>query len=233
MGMNGQRILIVEDEEPIVEILSQALKRSGYEVSSAMDGDEGLARACAELPDLVLLDLMLPMMDGWEVCRRLKANAATAAIPVIMLTARRDERDAIEGLSIGADDYVRKPFSLNELMARIAARLRPAAAQEEAQQCENLRIDPEHGLVWINGSELILSPTEFRILELLARYPNIPINRERLLNRLWGLEGGDSRTLDTHVSRLRRKLSAFEDAPSIEALRGRGYRLLWKRESLR
>lgn len=227
--MSGMRILVVEDEEPIRQFLTLALKRSGYEVIAASDGDEGLMRATGEMPDLILLDLMLPRLDGWEVCRRLKSSHTTSSIPVIMLTARSDERDVVEGLSIGADDYVRKPFLLKELLARVEARLRHSRSDVGGMMFEhhNLRLDCEHGMVWIDGEELILSPTEFRVLELLARSPGVPLHRERLLNRLWGLDGGDSRTLDTHISRLRKKLSAHPNALAIEALRGRGYRLVW------
>ncbi len=227
--MAGQRILLIEDELPILDILTQALRRKGYQVSTATDGDTGLDKATAELPDLILLDLMLPRMDGWEVCRRLRAEAATKAIPIIMVTARREERDAVEGLSMGADDYVRKPFSLAELLARIEALLRRASPQEQNQlERRNLRLDLESQMAYLDGQELELSPTEFRILEMLAQKPEVPLPRERLLNRVWGLWGGDSRSLDTHISRLRKKLNAIDGAPTIEALRGRGYRLLWE-----
>ncbi len=232
--MAPQRILVIEDETPILEVLTQALARKGYQVSTASDGDTGLDKALAEMPDLILLDLMLPRMDGWEVCRRLRAEAATRRTPIIMVTARREERDAVEGLSIGADDYVRKPFSLKELLARIEALLRRASLEEgddsSRLELRNLRLDRESQMAYLDGQELDLSPTEFKILELLAQRPGVPLSRDRLLNRVWGLWGGDTRTLDTHISRLRKKLSAIAGAPTIEALRGRGYRLLWEED---
>lgn len=225
--MARARILVVEDEAAISDVLTQVLRRSGYDVSLASNGDDGLALALSTLPDLMILDIMLPGMDGWEVCRRLRATPKGQNIPIIMVTARREEQDVVEGLSLGADDYIRKPFSLNELLARVKARLRRNDAEEaQALTLGALRLDDETGMAWIHEKELDLSPTEFRILEILAARPGLPVSRERLNARLWGLSPGDSRSLDTHVSRLRKKLADHDEAPVVVSMRGRGYRLL-------
>ena len=169
---SGKRILIVEDEEAIVEIISQALRRLGFETASAGDGDEALEKISLLRPDLVILDLMLPRMDGWEVCRRLRADRATKAMPIIMLTARRDEGDVVQGLEVGADDYMKKPFSLSELAARVKALLRRTGDQDGSPRIlENggLRIEIDGEAVLLRGASVDLSPTEFRLLEALMR----------------------------------------------------------------
>ena len=215
--MAGERILVVEDESAIVDIVCRALRRHGYETESAGDGDAALDKAATLRPDLVILDLMLPKMDGWEVCRRLRAMPETASTPVIMLTARRDERDVLEGLEIGADDYIKKPFSLAELVARVRALLRRTAGKEAARTIEDgdLRIDLDDEMTFIRNETVDLSPTEFRLLELLGK--------------IWSFYGGDTRTVDVHVSRLRKKLDdGKRPALVIQSLRGRGYRLAWE-----
>lgn len=229
--MAVQRILIVEDEEAIVEIVSQALRRHGYETASASDGDAALDKAFSLRPDLVILDLMLPKMDGWEVCRRLKAEKQTASIPILMLTARRDERDVVEGLELGADDYMKKPFSLAELAARVKALLRRSASPEEGKVVEDgdLRIELDGETALLRGSPIDLSPTEFRLLEALARKMGRTATREELLSKIWSFYGGDTRTVDVHISRLRKKLDdGKRPALAINSLRGRGYRLVWE-----
>lgn len=229
--MAGERILVVEDESAIVDIVCRALRRHGYETESAGDGDAALDKAATLRPDLVILDLMLPKMDGWEVCRRLRAMPETASTPVIMLTARRDERDIIEGLEIGADDYIKKPFSLAELVARVRALLRRTAGKEAARTIEDgdLRIDLDDEMTFIRNETVDLSPTEFRLLELLARRMGRTVSREELLGKIWSFYGGDTRTVDVHVSRLRKKLDdGKRPALVIQSLRGRGYRLAWE-----
>jgi len=226
-----QRILVVEDEEAIRGIVTQTLLRHGYETASASDGDDALEKAFTLRPDLIILDLMLPRMDGWEVCRRLKAEKDTASIPIIMLTARREERDVVEGLELGADDYMKKPFSLSELTARVRALLRRTAVPEECGVLEagDLRIEPGDETALLRGVPLELSPTEYRILEALARKMGRTVSREELLSRIWSFSGGDTRTVDVHISRLRRKLDDGK-SPSlaVNSLRGRGYRLVWE-----
>ena len=229
--MAGERILVVEDESAIVDIVCRALRRHGYETESAGDGDAALDKAATLRPDLVILDLMLPKMDGWEVCRRLRAMPETASTPVIMLTARRDERDVLEGLEIGADDYIKKPFSLTELVARVRALLRRTTGKEAARTIEDgdLRIDLDDEMTFIRNETVDLSPTEFRLLELLARRMGRTVSREELLGKIWSFYGGDTRTVDVHVSRLRKKLDdGKRPALVIQSLRGRGYRLAWE-----
>lgn len=229
--MARERILVVEDEESIVDILTQALRRQGYEVHSALDGDTALDLAALLMPNLVILDIMLPEMDGWEVCRRLKSSSETADIPIIMLTARREEKDVVEGLNIGADDYVKKPFSLPELLARIRAILKRTSPANSSAEILNgaLKLYGEEGTVYLREKIIDLSPTEFQILEALVSREGRVVTREELLARIWGLYGGDTRTVDVHVSRLRHKLDDGElPRPVIQSLRGRGYRFSWE-----
>lgn len=229
--MTGKRILVVEDEEAILDIVTQALRRNGYETTSASDGDMALEKALSLRPDLVILDLMLPKMDGWEVCRRLRAEKETASTPILMLTARRDERDVVEGLELGADDYMKKPFSLTELVARVKALLRRAGPPEEPQVVEDgdLRIEVDGDTAFLRETPLDLSPTEFRLLDTLARKIGRTVSREVLLSRIWNFYGGDTRTVDVHISRLRKKLDDGK-RPSlvITSVRSRGYRLTWE-----
>ena len=229
--MARQKILVVEDEEAIRGIVTQTLLRHGYETASASDGDDALEKAFTLRPDLIILDLMLPRMDGWEVCRRLKAEKDTAFIPIIMLTARREERDVVEGLELGADDYMKKPFSLSELTARVRALLRRTAVPEESGVLEagDLRIEPGDETALLRGIPLELSPTEYRILEALARKMGRTVSREELLSKIWSFSGGDTRTVDVHISRLRKKLDdGKQPALAVNSLRGRGYRLVWE-----
>ncbi len=222
---------MVEDEEAILGIVTQTLLRHGYETASASDGDDALEKAFTLRPDLIILDLMLPRMDGWEVCRRLKAEKDTASIPIIMLTARREERDVVEGLELGADDYMKKPFSLSELTARVRALLRRTAVPEESGVLEagDLRIEPGDETALLRGIPLELSPTEYRILEALARKMGRTVSREELLSKIWSFSGGDTRTVDVHISRLRKKLDdGKQPALAVNSLRGRGYRLVWE-----
>jgi len=230
----GERILVVDDETAISELVCEALKRQGFRVDTAADGDTALEKAEASLPDLILLDLMLPRLDGWEVCRRLKNQPETKRIPIMMLTARRDEREVIAGLEIGADDYLKKPFSLGELVARTKALIRrsvPEEALEKTVQVGPLKLDFVREEAFLSGSLLSLSPTEYRLLEALARRPGRMVSRDELLAKVWGYVAGDTRTVDVHVFRLRRKIEADPENPKLlHTVRGRGFRLDWEGE---
>ncbi len=231
--MPRERILVVDDEPSIASLVAQALKRKGYECSSAHDGDEALEVITQTHPDLVILDLMLPGMDGWEVCRRVKSDPELKNTPILMLTARRDEEDLVAGLEIGADDYMKKPFSLPELGARVMALLRRTAKEKPpAPDLGALQMDSESKTASLRGQDLDLSPTEFRILEILAERMGKVVSREQLLSRVWDPYGGDTRTLDVHISRLRKKLTdGTVPALVIASLWGRGYRLAWEEPS--
>ena len=232
--MPGERILVVEDERSIADLVAEALKRQGYRVETAGDGDQALEAAETTLPDLIILDLMLPKLDGWEVCRRLREEETTKRIPVIMLTARRDEKDVVAGLELGADDYLRKPFSLAELLARVKAHLRARAQDalgDEGIAVGPLVLEPKSGEVLLDGAPLDLSPVEYRLLETLVRGKGRLVSREELLAKVWGYVAGDTRTVDVHIFRLRRKIEPDPEHPKlVHTVRGRGYRLLWTPE---
>jgi DNA-binding response OmpR family regulator len=222
------RILVVDDEPNLRHTLTYTLQQEGFETIAASDGEQGLALARSLAPDLVILDVMLPKMDGFEVCRRLRRESA---VPVLMLTARDAEIDKVVGLEIGADDYLAKPFSMRELVARIKAMLRRAAKTPEALagaplELAGLTVDPPRHRVTVDGAEVTLKPKEFDLLSYLARHPGQVFSREQLLAAVWGMDyAGDSRTVDTHVKTLRDKLGDRADAPRwIETLRGVGYR---------
>ena len=222
----SQQILIVEDEADIRELLRFNLEREGFSVLEAADGNEGLKLALQHMPDLMLLDVMLPGFDGFEVCRRLGAQSETANIPVLMLTARGEEMDRVVGLSLGADDYVVKPFSVRELMLRIRAVLRRGTRSSESPVLERhgIRLRPEAHTAEVQGEEMPLTATEFRLLEDLLRHAGSVRTREQLLNKVWGYSfEGYARTVDTHVRRLRAKLGGA--AAMLETVRGVGYRI--------
>ena len=229
----AEKILIADDEESLVEFIGRALKKHGYRVIAAYDGDNALFLIGEELPDLVILDLMMPLMDGWEVCRRAKSDPATKDIPIIMLTARSSADDAVQGLDLGADDYMRKPFSLDELLARVRALLRRKKGEETGRTIEDgdLKIDREEREAFLRGVPIDISPMEFEILELMAGRIGRTLSREEILKKIWGISGEDTRTIDVHISRLRKKL---DDGKSphllIQTSRGRGYRLSWEEE---
>jgi len=219
-------ILIVEDEKDIVDLIAYHLMQSGFPVISAFDGSSGLEQARRKRPALVILDLMLPGMDGKDVCRSLKSNPLTRLIPVLILTARAEEVDRIIGLELGADDYVTKPFSPRELVLRVRAILRRRETDRESEkfiQIENLLIDVEGHHVSVNRIEVQLTSTEFKLLVELASKRGRVQTRTSLLDRVWGYtyEGYD-RTVDTHIRHLREKLGDMGE--SIETLRGVGYR---------
>ncbi|GBD36775.1 Phosphate regulon transcriptional regulatory protein PhoB [bacterium HR36] len=220
------RVLLVEDEHALVEVLRYNLTREGFEVQNCGDGRQALRLAQLNPPDLIILDLMLPGMDGLEVCRLLRADAATARIPILMLTARSEEADQIVGLAVGADDYVTKPFSVKVLIQRLRALLRRAGGEEAHQvlSAHGIRLDRRTHRVTVNGEPVHLTLTEFRFLETFLRQPGRAFRRDELLEAA----GGDAdlvleRTVDVHIKSLRRKLGPAGEV--IETVRGVGYRL--------
>ena len=226
--MARERILIVEDEEDIQELVSYNLTRDGYSVTLAGSGEEALRAIRAGLPDLILLDLMLPGIDGLEVCRELKADARTREIAVVMLTAKGEEADVVSGLEMGADDYITKPFSPRVLVARIRAVLRRRARQPVEETAvirfDDLTIDPGRHEVLAGGEPVTLTLTEFRVLRLLASRPGWVFTRHQIAD---GIHGGEcyvtDRSVDVQIVALRRKLAA--SGRRIETVRGVGYRL--------
>jgi two-component system phosphate regulon response regulator PhoB len=224
--MTQPRILIIEDERGLIQTLSWYFNREGYETIVALDGQEGLRKAQTHLPDVVLLDLMLPTLSGLEVCRQLRANERTRDIPIVMLTARAEETDQVEGFSVGADDYVTKPFSNKILLQRIKALLRRIddGKNEASDLIEHMgvQIDRTRHRCTIKGREIELTPTEFRLLEVMLRQPGRAFSRHQLMDAAIG-EGSIvlERTIDVHVKTLRKKLG---NADLIETVRGVGYR---------
>ncbi|HET7341361.1 MAG TPA: response regulator [Methylomirabilota bacterium] len=220
-------VLVVEDEPDIRTLVVHHLTRDGFRCRTAGTGGEALARVRAATPDLVVLDLMLPGLDGLEVCRRLRADPATAAIPIIMLTAKADEVDRVVGLEMGADDYLAKPFSPKELVARVRAVLRRARPRAGAQPLTvgGVTLDPTRHAVTVAGRPVELTPKEFDLLHALLAAAGRVLTREHLLNRVWGYARADeieSRTVDVHIRRLRAKLGAEERR--IATIKGVGYR---------
>ena len=229
-----KKILIVEDEQNIVDILSFNLEREGYDTIEAYDGPTGLKLALEENPDLILLDLMLPGMDGFDVCRQIRQ--AGHATPILMLTAREEEADKVLGLELGADDYITKPFSMRELLARVKANIRrvgmvPAAPQGEepaaaAMKLGRITVDTERATVYKDGKPLDLTQREYDLIRYLASQPGKVFSREALMEHVWNYEGyvGDVRAVDVAVRRLREKLEDDPAAPRfICTKRGMGY----------
>jgi two-component system, OmpR family, response regulator RegX3 len=224
--MSKTRILIIEDEAAIAEGIAYNLRREGYEVVRAADGETGLAEARRMRPDLVLLDLMLPGLSGLEVCQALRRESS---MPVIMLTARDTETDKVVGLTVGADDYVTKPFSMAELLARVKAVLRRATSSPEAEdrvEAGDVVLDVARHEVLVRGTSVELSPKEFDLLRVLMTNRGRVLTRERLLSRIWGEERYvDERTVDVHIRWLRRKIEQDASEPRlIQTVRGTGYR---------
>ncbi len=222
------RVLIVEDEPDIRELVVHHLKREGYQVSAASSGEEALRQVQAAPPDLVILDLMMPAMDGLEVCRRLRQDPATASLPIVMLTAKGDEVDRVLGLEIGADDYVVKPFSPKELLARVRAVLRRSRPAPGAAPLRlgALVMDLGTHMVSVGGEALTLTPKEFDFLRALVEARGRVLSREFLLDRVWGYSRAseiESRTVDVHVRRLRVKLGP--EGRRILTVKSVGYRL--------
>jgi DNA-binding response OmpR family regulator len=223
--MANERILVVDDEQNIVELAQMYLEQAGYSVESARDGQEALTRARHMRPALVVLDLMLPGLDGWEVCRRLRAESE---VPIIMLTARSDDVDRIVGLELGADDYMTKPFNPRELVARVGAVLRRSGASpvpERAIVLGKLAIDPAAREAQVGDRLLELRPKEFDLLYSLAEHSGLVMSRDQLLDLVWGYEfPGGTRTVDAHISHLRAHLDG--SGVKIETYRGVGYKLV-------
>jgi len=223
--MARPRILIIEDERALTEVLAYNLQREGYDTVIAHDGQEGLRKAQMQIPDLILLDLMLPSLDGLHICRELRAGERTRHIPILILTAKAEETDQVVGFSMGADDYVTKPFSVKVLLQRIKALQRRADVNTEPSEViEHLgvRIDRVRHQASVGGSDLELTPTEFRLLECMLRQPGRAFSRAQLMDVAIG-EGAVvlERTIDVHIKTLRRKLGEFD---YIETVRGVGYR---------
>ncbi len=223
---NAPRVLIVEDESALALLLAYNLEAEGYLVERCDRGDEAEVRLAENMPDLVILDWMLPGVSGIEICRRLRARDATRQLPVIMLTARGEEGERIRGLSVGADDYVVKPFSVPELMARVRALLRRAAPERIAGRlmAGDIELDRETRRVRRAGRDIHLGPTEFRLLEYLIEKPGRIFTRAQLLDSVWGMSAEiDERTVDVHVGRLRKALSRGRETDPIRTVRGAGY----------
>ena len=220
------RVLIVEDEAPLAELLRYNLEAEGFRVSHAETGEEAEILVAEERPDLVLLDWMLPQVSGIELCRRLRTRPETRAIPIVMLTARGEEGDRIRGLSTGADDYVVKPFSLPELMARVKAILRRASPDRMADRLKagDIELDRAAHRVTRGLREVRLGPTEFRLLEFLMESPGRVLSRTQLLDGVWGRDAFvDERTVDVHIGRLRKALIRGKERDPIRTVRGAGY----------
>jgi two-component system phosphate regulon response regulator PhoB len=220
------RILIVEDEEPLTLLLRYNLEAEGYAVETSARGDDAELLLREAVPDLVLLDWMLPGLSGIELCRRLRQRPDTQRLPVIMLTARGEESERVRGLATGADDYIVKPFSVPELLARVRALLRRASPERVASMLEagDIALDRETRRVRRSGRELHLGPTEFRMLEFLMEKPGRVFSRAQLLDGVWGMDSDiDERTVDVHVGRLRKAINRPRDKDPIRTVRGAGY----------
>lgn len=221
-------ILIAEDETPVIELLRYNLEREGYECTAAQDGEEAMIQVEERVPDLILLDWMLPKVSGIEVCRRVRNGTDTANVPIIMLTAKAEESDRIRGLNTGADDYVTKPFSTTELIARIRAvmrRIRPGLVEDHIQ-VGDIVIDRSAHSVVRAGKGIHLGPTEFRLLDYLMQHPGRVFSREQLLDSVWGSDVYvEARTVDVHVGRLRKALRQNGGDDPIRTVRSAGYAL--------
>ena len=215
------KILVVDDEASIVTMLAYNLKKEGYDVVTAEDGEVALEKFESEKPDLLLLDIMMPKMDGYEVCRKIREKSN---VPIIMLTARADEVDKVVGLEMGADDYVTKPFSVMELMARVRAQLRRYEQPVSNKiSLGTISINTDTREVFVNGEEVKLTFKEYELLVFLVENGNKVVSRDELLNKIWGYEyTGETRTIDIHIKTLRQKLGTAGDY--IKTIRGMGYR---------
>lgn len=228
--MANEKILIVDDEEHIVELLHFNLVNAGYEVLNANNGIDAVKIAKAEKPSLLLLDLMLPGMDGFDVCKEIKRDSEMKKTSIIMLTAKGEELDKILGLELGADDYITKPFSVRELLARVKAVLRRTSSFNEAEDdvynSENLKVDFERHEVYVNDRKVDLTLKEFELLQILIKNKGRILKRETLLDKIWGYEYiGETRTVDVHIRYLRKKIEEDDKNPRfIETIRGVGYR---------
>lgn len=226
--MLAPSVLVVEDEPAQREVLAYNLQAEGFRVQQADNGEEALLIVAEETPDLIVLDWMLPSVSGIEVCRRLKSRADTKNVPIIMLSARSEETDLVRGLETGADDYIVKPYSVAELMARVRTQLRRSRPSSlgETLEYEDITLDPETHRVHRGGNVLKLGPTEFRLLTTFMEKPGRVWSREQLLDRVWGRDiYVDTRTVDVHVGRLRKALCAHGGEDPVRTVRGAGYAL--------
>ena len=220
-------VLIVEDDRNIAELLQMYLEKEGYSVTTAYDGGQGLAKFRATNPNLVLLDVMMPVMDGWSVCKAIRAESQT---PVIMLTAKGETEDKVSGLKFGADDYITKPFEMREVLARIEAVLRRASgitAEKKTRKLsfDKLLIDMDAFELLVDGKKVDTPPKEMELLFYLASSPNRVYTRNQLLDEVWGFDYfGDSRTVDVHIKRLREKLEGISESWSLKTVWGVGYK---------
>lgn len=229
--MPGETILVVDDEAHILELIRFNLESAGYRVELAEDGEAALKFCQQQVPDLIILDIMLPGIDGLEVCKRLRISNATAKVPIIMLTAKGEEIDKVVGLEIGADDYITKPFSIRELMARVKAILRRAESADPEPKlikAGDLTIDTSRYEVYKNGEKLDFTLKEFELLKLLVLNQGKVLSRDYLLDQVWGYEYfGETRTVDVHIRHIRQKLDDNADASNyIETIRGVGYKFI-------
>ena len=228
MGVTQPRVLLVEDEPAQREVLAYNLEAEGYVVRRAENGEEAMLLVAEDAPDLVILDWMMPLMSGLEVCRQLKLREETRHIPIIMLSARSEEVDTVRGLETGADDYVVKPYALRELMARVRTQLRrtrPAASGQTLQHGD-ITLDAEQHRVLRGGTEIKLGPTEYRLLSTLLEKPGRVFSRDQLLDLVWGRDiYVDTRTVDVHIARLRKALLQHGGEDPIRTVRGAGYSL--------
>ena len=223
------KVLVVEDEEPLALLLRYNLESEGFEVDVAQNGEEAQVSIDEAPPDLIVLDWMLPGVSGLELCRRLRAARPTRSIPIIMLTARGEESDRVRGLATGADDYVTKPFSLPELMARVRAILRRARPERVANKLTvgEIELDRDAHRVMRNGREVRLGPTEYRLLEYLMQSPGRVFSRAQLLDGVWGRDiYVDERTVDVHIGRLRKSIIRGREKDPIRTVRGAGYSII-------
>ena len=224
--MNNQKALVIEDDKNIAELLRLYLEKDGFEVSIASDGGQGLRLAGEVEPDVILLDIMLPVMDGWQVCKEIRRNSQ---VPIIMLTAKGETFDKVSGLEMGADDYVTKPFEVKELIARIHAVMRradgAAAPVEKKLVYDKLVVNLDSYELIVDGKKIDTPPKEMELLYHLAASPNRVFTRNQLLDEVWGFDYfGDSRTVDVHIKRLREKLEGVSDQWSLKTVWGVGYK---------
>ncbi|MDG1532627.1 MAG: phosphate regulon transcriptional regulator PhoB [Paracoccaceae bacterium] len=226
MASSGAQILVVEDETAQREVIAYNLRKEGYDVRTALDGDEAELELAEEVPDLILLDWMMPGASGLELARRIRARSETREIPIIMLTARGEEEDLIRGLDVGADDYITKPYSVSELLARVRSLLRRSKSGGADTICVGeIEMNVETHRVYVSGKEAKLGPLEFKLLQTFLERPGRVFERDHLLDKIWGRSAYvDSRTVDVHVGRMRKSLGE-EAASQIRTVRGKGYAL--------
>ena len=226
--MQKPMVLVVEDEAALVAMLRYNLEKQGFDVEEAVDGQEAIARIAESPPDIVLLDWMLPVMSGIEVCRQIRRRPATRDLPVIMVTARSEDQDAVRGLNTGADDYITKPFNMEALLARMRALLRRAGPGSTRGQVEfhDIVMDQSAHRVQRNGRAIHLGPTEYRLLEFLMQHPRRVFSREELLNAVWGRDiHVEPRTVDVHIRRLRKSINGEGELDVVRTVRAAGYAL--------